>query len=75
MLPFAEQLQTLIAAPYPFVNLVTFEEERVTAMLKQLAAAMSRTLASWRPELGTRVGVMPRDGGADWPTATCRPWL
>ncbi len=50
MLRFTEQLHTLIVAPYPFVTLVTHEEDRVTAMLRQLCSSMERSLAVWRPE-------------------------
>lgn len=50
MIRFTEQLHTLIAAPYPFVTLVTHEEDRVTAMLRQLCSAMDRHLTAWRPE-------------------------
>ncbi len=50
MLAFTEELHALIVAPYPLVNLVTFEEERVTAMVTQLASAMKRRVAVWRPE-------------------------
>ncbi len=50
MLSFTEKLHTLIVAPYPFVNLVTFEEDRVLAILGQLARSMQRGLSVFRPE-------------------------
>lgn len=50
MIAFAEELHALVASPYPLVNLVSFEEERVTAMVRQLANTMGRPLAAWRPE-------------------------
>lgn len=50
MLSFTEQLHTLVVAPYPYVNLVTYEEDRVLAMIRQLAGGMQRTVAIWRPE-------------------------
>jgi SpoVK/Ycf46/Vps4 family AAA+-type ATPase len=47
---FTEELHTLIVAPFPYVSLVTYEESRVLGMLSQLAEAMKRQLAVWRPE-------------------------
>ncbi len=50
MLAFTEQLHTLVAAPYPFVWLVSHEEERVVGIVEQLAQAMRRPVVVWRPE-------------------------
>lgn len=50
MLSFTEELHTLIVAPFPYVSLVTYEESRVLGMLSQLAGAMKKQLAVWRPE-------------------------
>ena len=50
MLRFTEELHTLLAAPYPVVELLTYEEPRVLGMLRSLAGAMQRALHVWRPE-------------------------
>jgi AAA+ superfamily predicted ATPase len=53
---FVEQLHTLLAAPYPYVNLVTYEEPRAVGLVEQLAAALSRSTTAWRPEEMTAPG-------------------
>lgn len=50
MIAFTESLHALIVAPYSLVNLVTYEEQRATAMVQQLAGTMGRRVAVWRPE-------------------------
>ena len=50
MLSFSQELHTLIAAPYPYLYVVTFEEARVLGLVRELASAMGKTLNVWRPE-------------------------
>lgn len=50
MLAFADQLHTLLTAPYPFVYLVTYEEARAVGLLRQLLGAMRRPTHIFRPE-------------------------
>lgn len=50
MLSFTEQLHTLLASPYPLVELLSFEEHRVVGMVRSLAGAMQREVRVWRPE-------------------------
>lgn len=50
MLSFSEELLAVLSAPYPFVWLSTWEEERVLALLTELSDALDRPLEIWRPE-------------------------
>lgn len=53
MLAFADQLHTLLTAPYPFVYVVTYEEARAVGLLRQLLGAMRRPTHIFRPEAET----------------------
>jgi len=50
MLAFAEELHTLLSAPYPFIHIRTYEETRALGLLRQLCGAMRRQIEVWRPE-------------------------
>lgn len=50
MLSFSSQLHTLLASPYPYVYLATYEEDRVTAVVRSLATGMQRSTLRFVPE-------------------------
>ena len=52
MLSFSQELHALIEAGYPYLWLVTWEEERVTSLVAALSAALQRPITTWRPEEG-----------------------
>lgn len=56
---FAQSLDTLVRARYPFVYLVSHEEQRVDAILGELARRHSKQLVEWSATRGLR-----RTGGA-----------
>ncbi|HEY4059955.1 MAG TPA: AAA family ATPase [Kofleriaceae bacterium] len=56
---FAASLDTLVRARYPFVYLVSWEEQRVDAILGELARRHSKQLMEWTSTRGLR-----RVGGA-----------
>lgn len=56
---FATQLDTLVRARYPLVYLVTWEEQRVDTMLRDLATHHGKQLIEWSATRGLR-----RTGGA-----------
>jgi AAA+ superfamily predicted ATPase len=58
MLPFSSKLHTLLVAPYPFVYLVSHEEDRTVRILQSLVDGMQRALAVWTP------GPVSRDSEA-----------
>ncbi|MBN1946374.1 MAG: AAA family ATPase [Bradymonadales bacterium] len=57
MLEFSEQLFSLLASPYPYIQIRTFEEERVMGTLRALASAMNRPLVEWAPDDLPRGGL------------------
>ena len=58
-LGFAASLDTLVRARYPFVYLVSWEEQRVDSILGELARRHSKQLVEWSVTRGLR-----RTGGA-----------
>ena len=56
---FAASLDTLVRARYPFVYLVSWEEQRVDSILGELARRHSKQLVEWSATRGLR-----RTGGA-----------
>ena len=51
---FVSDLDTLIRARYPLVYLVSWEEQRLDAILQELAASHGKTLVSWSITRGLR---------------------
>ena len=51
---FLTEIDTLIRARYPLLYLVTFEEQRVEAMLSELARAHGKDLVDWTATRGLR---------------------
>jgi hypothetical protein len=51
---FVTELDTLVRARYPLVYLVTYEEQRLEAILAELAQAHGKTLLSWSVAKGFR---------------------
>ena len=51
---FLTEIDTLIRARYPLLYLVTFEEQRVEAMLSELARAHGKDLVEWTATRGLR---------------------
>src|SRR5512141_1132259 len=51
---FVQELDTLIRARYPLVYLVTSEEQRVEAMLAELARTHGKALLGWSVTKGFR---------------------
>jgi AAA+ superfamily predicted ATPase len=49
MLPFSSKFHTLLVAPYPFVYLVSHEEERAARIVQSLADGMQREVTVWAP--------------------------
>ena len=60
---FVTELDTLIRARYPLVYLVTWEEQRVDAVLQELAATHGKALYTWSVTRGLR-----RSGPSRGPT-------
>ena len=52
--PFVQELDVLIRARYPLLYLVTWEEQRLDAILQELAAAHGKALLSWSITKGLR---------------------
>ncbi|HVE82609.1 MAG TPA: hypothetical protein VND93_07165, partial [Myxococcales bacterium] len=59
---FLRDLDTLVRARYPLVYLVSWEEQRVEALLEQLANSHGKALYTWSVMRGLRKqgGAMPR---------------
>ena len=49
MLDFSEQLYTLLASPYSYIQIRTYEEERFVETVKLLAEQMGRKTTEWAP--------------------------
>ena len=49
MLDFSEQLYTLLASPYSYIQIRTYEEDRFVDTVKQLADQAGRRLVEWAP--------------------------
>ena len=56
---FAAELDTLVRARYPFVYLVSWEEQRVDRILGELAARHGKQLVQWSATRGLRRVVGP----------------
>ncbi len=59
---FLQELDTLVRARYPLIQLVSWEEQRLETMLQQLASRHGKTLMAWSITRGLR-----RIGGARTP--------
>lgn len=44
---FVRELRSLLRAPYAFIHLQTYEEERAVSLLRELAAADNRNVREW----------------------------
>ena len=53
--PFLREIDTLIRARYPLLYLVTFEEQRVDALLGEVARAHGKELVEWSATRGLRI--------------------
>ncbi|MGZ6081408.1 MAG: AAA family ATPase, partial [Myxococcaceae bacterium] len=66
---FVQELDTLVRARYPLIYLVTWEEQRLDAILEELAERHGKTLLSWSVTKGMRRMGKPRgpapEGGKD----------
>ncbi|HAA56046.1 MAG TPA: hypothetical protein DCE42_14875 [Myxococcales bacterium] len=47
---FSKQLRPFLVAPYPYVYLVTQEEDRALTLLREEAEALDVSMSVWRPE-------------------------
>jgi ATP-dependent 26S proteasome regulatory subunit len=61
---FVSRLDTLVRARYPLVYLVSWEEQRVDAMLGELAARHAKQVVHWSATRGLRRVTGPRPGAA-----------
>ena len=61
---FAANLDTLVRARYPFVYLVSWEEQRVDRILAELAARHRKQLVQWSATKGLRRVAGPRPAPA-----------
>ncbi len=57
---FVQELDTLVRARYPLIYLVTWEEQRLDAILEELAEYHGKTLLSWSVTKGMRRMGKPR---------------
>lgn len=66
---FIKEIDTLVRARYPLLYLVTFEEQRVEAMLHELAERHSKHLVEWTCTVGLRrlppTKAAPAEGTTD----------
>jgi AAA+ superfamily predicted ATPase len=62
---FVRELDTLIRARYPLIYLVSWEEQRVDAILDELAKRHGKGLLSWSATRGLRRVGGARTGGAE----------
>ncbi len=65
--PFVRELDTLVRARYPLLYLVSFEEQRVEAILADLAKSHGKELLSWSVTQGLRRVESARGPGAEGP--------
>ncbi|BDG09439.1 AAA family ATPase [Anaeromyxobacter paludicola] len=68
--PFVRELDTLVRARYPLIYLVSWEEARVDAILRDLAEQHGKALYAWSVtkglrRLGDRRGREQQEGGKD----------
>jgi ATP-dependent 26S proteasome regulatory subunit len=62
---FVQELDTLVRARYPLIYLVTFEEQRIEAILAQLAQSHGKALFTWSVTRGLRKAGAGRGAGAE----------
>lgn len=53
--PIAEEIETLIRARYPIINIISWEEERVVELIAQIAKKRNKKLMTW----SYNTGVVP----------------
>ncbi len=63
--PFVQELDTLVRARYPLLWLVTWEEQRLDAVLAQLAEAHGKALYAWSATKGLRQAGVARAPGPE----------
>jgi ATP-dependent 26S proteasome regulatory subunit len=65
--PFVRELDTLVRARYPLLYLVSWEEQRVDAILADLARSHGKELLSWSVTQGLRRVESTRGPGSEGP--------
>jgi len=65
--PFAVELDTLVRARYPLLYLVSWEEQRVDALLEGMARSHGKELLGWTVTQGLRRVESARGPGAEGP--------
>jgi hypothetical protein len=58
MLDFSERLYTLLASPYAYIQIRTYEEARFVETVASLASNMGRQVVEWSPGLDGEVGLV-----------------
>ena len=58
---FREHLSTLIRAPYTYIGLISYEEDRASAMVREIAQTLGRPFRYWNPGVGFTPSLQKSD--------------
>ncbi|MCA9565112.1 MAG: AAA family ATPase, partial [Myxococcales bacterium] len=71
MLDFSEKLYTLLASPYAFIQIRSYEERRVVQIISALANSLGRPVTEWSPGGGGEAELLKAlDGASSAPEGT-----